>query len=377
MRQNLLFLYLDTGAGHITPARILKDSLEKAYPREVSVTLLNGFSPRQIFARFFFEKGYHASSNMLPAAYSFFYDLTKFKPALECTKALCTWRTVPFLERYIREHCVTKVVCFHFVVAPAAVRAIRRVNPGIRFIIVVTDPFSAHPSWFLERDQQFIVYSSRLKDEMIHRYGIDGSRIAVMPFLLSPGFQPVRDPLCLAQLKDRYGFAAGRKTVLVVGGGEGLPGAVPLVSYFVRRDPPFDLVVVCGRNVRMYRQLERLKKKYPHARVKLFGFVPFMSDLIKCSDCVVTKAGASTVMEVLACEKPVIFSTFIHGQELENVRFAVVRRVGWFLPRFEDMYEKVLRLFTDASYAASVRDSLRQLYVPSDNTAVRDFVYRF
>jgi UDP-N-acetylglucosamine:LPS N-acetylglucosamine transferase len=56
-----------------------------------------------------------------------------------------------------------------------------------------------------------------------------------------------------------------------------------------------------------------------------------MQDLLNIADCVITKGGASTVMEVLAVGKPVIFSTFIRGQELGNVLYVVQNGAGWYI----------------------------------------------
>jgi processive 1,2-diacylglycerol beta-glucosyltransferase/1,2-diacylglycerol 3-beta-galactosyltransferase len=369
MKRKILFLYLDTGGGHKGPARILAEELESQYGDELSVELLNGFSPKQHFARLFFEIGYRLACTYLPAAYSFFYDLTTLPPALHCTKALCSWRTAPFLERYIREHGITEVVTFHFVIAPAAVRAIRRVNPAISFLIVVTDPFTVHPSWFLAKDQHFIVYTDSLKEDIIRTYRIPAERITVLPFVLNKQFRMPFSEADIAGLKEKHGIAAHGRTLLVTGGGDGLKGMVELVRYFLEQKAQFGIVAVCGHDSRAQRRLEKLACRFPDAGLKVFGFVPFMDELIRISDCVVTKAGASMMMEILACRKPLIISTFIHGQEQGNVRFVTENGAGWFLRTPAAIYEKITKLFGDSAYEKRVRGTLEKLRLPLDGSS--------
>ncbi|MDR1748497.1 MAG: hypothetical protein LBR47_05500 [Spirochaetaceae bacterium] len=383
MKEKILFLYLDTGGGHRGPARILSEELESRYGDELSVESLNGFSQKQHIARLFFETGYRLACTYLPAAYSLFYDLTTLPPALHCTKALCSWRTVPFLEKYIRERGITKVVTFHFVVAPAAVRAIRRVNPAIPFLIVVTDPFTVHPSWFLARDQHFIVYTEALKEEIIRTYGIPAERITVMPFVLDRRFlSPVPAP-DIAGLKEKYQTAGHERLVLVTGGGDGLKGMVQLVRYFLEQKAGFGIIAVCGHDEGAQRRLEKLAMRFPGAGLKVFGFVPFMDELIRISDCVVTKAGASKMMEVLACRKPLIISTFIHGQERGNVRFVTENGSGWFLRTPAAIYERITRLFGDPAYERNILSNLEKLcppnegHLPSDASELSAFIRDF
>ena len=73
-KENYLFLYLNTGSGHRTPAVILKKEIEEKYGD--NVYLLNGFSSKQHISHAFFETGYHSSSATYPAVYSAFYDIT-------------------------------------------------------------------------------------------------------------------------------------------------------------------------------------------------------------------------------------------------------------------------------------------------------------
>ncbi len=378
-KRKMLFLYLNTGSGHVTPARRLKESIQRIYPEEnIEIHLLHGFSQKQKFARLFFESGYHASSAVCPAAYSVIYEINQLAPVLAVSRILSTWKTLPYLQKYIEENEITDVVSFHFVLSPPARRAIRRLRKNINFTIVATDPFSIHRSWFEVKDADYAVFSQQVKDLMKNTYGIPSKKrcwreqdITVFPFILSPLFKPVSD---YTSLRKSLSIPIDKKMVLVAGGGEGLPNMMQLVSHFALLDFPYTIVAVCGRNTSSYSLLTQFSKVYAKMDIRVLGYVNNMHEYIQASDCVVTKAGASTVMEVLACCKPIIFSTYIHGQELGNVRFVVQNKVGWFLRSPKKIAEKIHTLFTDDVYYKKVTDNLKSLSIQSGNEELARYI---
>ena len=133
--------------------------------------------------------------------------------------------------------------------------------------------------------------------------------------------------------RTRLGIPEGQKVLLIAGGGEGLKSADRIVSCFLKRKRKETLIVVCGKNRLLKRIVTTMAERAGASNVIAYGFVNFMCDLLNIADCVVTKGGASTVMEVLAVGKPVIFSTYIRGQELGNVLYAVHNGVGWYIPQ--------------------------------------------
>ena len=363
-KRKFLFLYLNTGSGHITPALRLKNSIQHIYAdKDYDITIMHGFSPKQKIARLFFESGYHASSAICPAAYSVIYEINQLSPVLSVSRILSTWKTLPYLQDYIKQHDITDVVSFHFVLSPPARRAIRRLNRGINFTIIATDPFSIHRSWFEVKDADYVVFSQQVKDLMHQTYGIPGRKkswrdqdIKVFPFILSPLFKPLQE---YSELRKTMNLPLHKKIVLVAGGGEGLPNMMQLISHFALLDFPYTIVAICGRNSTVFSMLTQFSKMYPKLDLRVHGFVKNMHEFIQISDCVVTKAGASTVMEVLACQKPIIFSTYIHGQELGNVRFVVNNKVGWFLRSPKRIYEKIQQLFNDQKYYKEIQENYK------------------
>jgi processive 1,2-diacylglycerol beta-glucosyltransferase/1,2-diacylglycerol 3-beta-galactosyltransferase len=220
--EKILMVYLETGSGHVTLARIIAQKIIERNPH-TEVVLKNGFGPGQFFCRSLFESGYHLTSMFARGSYSLFYDINTIPWILRITVILVNWRTKIFLERLIRRERITKVVCLHFALGPGCRYAIDRVNKNIPLFIVVTDPFTAHPSWFLVRDAHYAVFSEEIKKHIWDTYGYED--VKIFPYVLKDEYaQPET---------SRRANPPPVYNVLVTGGGEGLPGVVSLVRRIV------------------------------------------------------------------------------------------------------------------------------------------------
>lgn len=370
--ENILFLYLDTGSGHLGPARVLKQEIEKRLceyaeidKKDMHIFLYNGFAQSQHIAHFVFETNYHISTNYIDGSWFLTYEATRNPVFLHFLRTMLYLRTPDYIESLIKKHHITKVVSFHFALTPSIVRACRRFHPQVETLVIVTDPFTTHVAWFLEPQLQFIVFSDHLKNTIIREQGIDPNRIRVMPFIIDPKFCSYVKPSELS--------VSRKKTLLIAGGGEGLPHSFEIIQEAIRENADFKIIVVCGRNKALQKTLEILILKYPHIDVQIFGFVKNMHELMHNADCIIGKPGASTLFEIIACKKPAIFSTFLHGQELGNIRFAVENNIAWFIRNPRDIFAKVQHLFNDSAYYAQTVQKLENLHITFDPGELLEF----
>jgi processive 1,2-diacylglycerol beta-glucosyltransferase/1,2-diacylglycerol 3-beta-galactosyltransferase len=195
----------------------------------------------------------------------------------------------------------------------------------------------------------------------------------VFPFILKENLSRA-----ILANKEKHG---GKFTVLIAGGGEGLPDMVPLVRYFLANAAvaansgvELKIVVVCGRNKSAYRKLQKLVMRYPAVTSEIYGYVHNMPELLGQADCVVTKAGASLIMETLEKKKPLIISTYIHGQELGNVRFVVKNGAGWFIQKPARIFDKVRALAENSSLRHTIEENIAKLDIKSDLRGIREYI---
>lgn len=347
-----MFIYLNTGNGHIAQAKVLKEAMLE-YAPEVHIDLQNGFSEHEHFSHKILELFYGISCNYLHGAWPIIYGLGEHRPFQKLIRYSVKFQSLGRLKKLLREKCITDVVSFHFALSPSIADAIKSVNKNIRLTVIATDPFTGPSAWFYNRTLDYIVSSEEFRNFAEEKCHIPNDHVRVMPFLLNKKYRTVVSDSEKISLRKEYGFDEHKKLVLLAGGGEGLPGTLKIINQCILHKADFSVAVVCGRNKALQKSLTLLAKANSRLDLHVFGFVDFMDSLIKMSDLVVSKAGASTIMEIVSLKKPLIINTYIHGQELGNMRFVVKNGGGFFIRHSADIYRRINRIFaSEESYQA-------------------------
>lgn len=371
-KRKFLFLYLTTGAGHISTARMLKEEILSKNP-DAEIVMVNGFDKANIAGKFFFEQGYFWSTNFLHGAFPLIYDVSQHRPFVSFTAMIMRSHTVAFLKKVIERENPTDIVSFHFALSSFAKSAITRTHRKINLTVMVTDPFTLPIAWFWDRSLDYLVYSEEAKSVGLAQ-GVPENQIRVVPFVLNKKYTVPFTKEDVLALRKKHGFSPEKKVVLLVGGGDGIPGAVEIINKCVLRRAKFSVAIVCGKDIGKQKYLEGFSKIYPKLDLHVFGFVDFLDELIKLSDCVVTKAGPATLLEILSCRKPVIISRYIHNQELGNMRFVVRNKVGFFLQKPGDIYDKVEEILNDGGFDARMAANFDALKIDTDSGKIAELL---
>lgn len=372
-KRKFLFLYLDTGAGHKSAAKVLMQAM-KAEDPDVEIQIVRGFS-RHGMGHALFEKGYNYSCNYIHGLFPLTYDLGQNRVLQSLLKHVLAPETNHYLRKLIIKEHPTDIVCFHFGVSPAVKEVLKNIPWKINFTVLVTDPFTVPTPWFHERDLNYMVYSELAKKEAM-RCGVPEKNITVIPFLMSPKYRIPITPQEVRELKIKHGFDPDKKIVLLVGGGEGLPGATEIVNQCLIHRANFSTAIICGRDVVIKRNFNLLRLANPRLDLHVFGFVDFLDELIKICDCAVIKAGPATLLEVLSCRKPVIICRYIHNQELGNMHFAVDHKVGYFIQKSRAIYKKINELLNDSSFDEKMKKNFDSIVIDTDASKVAKLLFQ-
>jgi processive 1,2-diacylglycerol beta-glucosyltransferase len=111
------------------------------------------------------------------------------------------------------------------------------------------------------------------------------------------------------------------------GSGGGFGRLEEATETILKMEEPFQAVVVAGREERLEARLRSLAAGREQ-RVKVFGYVDNVRQMMAAADFLVTKAGGLTLGEALAAELPVISFGSLPGQEERNERFAAMAGVA-------------------------------------------------
>jgi processive 1,2-diacylglycerol beta-glucosyltransferase len=220
-----------------------------------------------------------------------------------------------FIQRYIKEERLP-IPCYTF----------------------LTDPFP--PFWkgwaspFVDR---YLVPTEEARLALVAA-GISAERIERVPMPVRLGFHPatrneIRD------VRNELHFD-GAATILINGGARG-GGPLYRIYQTIRASATdSNIVVVCGGNAKLRTRIERLNE----SRTRAFGFLDDLHRYVAASDLVVTKPGALSTYEGLACRVPVLL-TGMNGlmpQESGLFRATAQYGFGFAAATFEDL-ERIIR----------------------------------
>jgi processive 1,2-diacylglycerol beta-glucosyltransferase len=126
---------------------------------------------------------------------------------------------------------------------------------------------------------------------------------------------------------------------------------------------PLQIVVVCGKNKKLYQRLKALPLRQHHLVV--LGFVENIHELMKVADVLISKPGGMTVAESLCCQLPLIIYRPIPGQEEANTAFLEGYNVAMRASSAQDIPLLLHSLFTEEAVRLSeLRAEARKLSCP-------------
>jgi len=173
----------------------------------------------------------------------------------------------------------------------------------------------------------------------------------------------------MTKLASQLGMQAGKRTVLVIGGGDGVGKLDKIVEETAKTlsvDCPGEgqVVAICGKNRAVRQRLENAKKQWDDVHVEVRGFTSQISEYMEVADCVVTKAGPGTIAEAAIRGLPTMLSSFLPGQEAGNVPFVIRSGFGEFSKSPKVIAERVSTWLQDDELREAMSTSARAAATP-------------
>ena len=201
------------------------------------------------------------------------------------------------------------------------------------YITVVTDLLTAHAFWFYPHVTQVIVPTEGARQRAL-QCGVPPERVRVRGLPVAGRFAAALRRLPpKAVVREALGLSPSGRVVLVAGGGDGMGPLYRTVralnATLSSQDPPPQMVIITGRNVRLR---QRLRAKHWALPVRVEGFVRNMPEWMAAADVLVTKAGPGSITEALLSGLPLLLVSRIPGQEEGNIDYVVSSGAGAWEP---------------------------------------------
>jgi UDP-N-acetylglucosamine:LPS N-acetylglucosamine transferase len=329
IKKKYLLLYLNTGGGHLAPAKSVANCIDKLSTNSIEPVLIDGFEKANKTVQYLVEDGYRKLQSGGKWLYKFLYALYHIPIVTFINDLVLASSITPYLEKRILEDKPEKIIIFHFFLIRPVYRIIKKHRLKIIVFTVVTDPFTAHPFWFVNKKQNFILFSDRLKKHALKRK-LPEKNLHVFPFILNEKFSSPIPTEKIPAFKKKFGFDSTKKMVLIFGGGDGIPNGKKIVELLLKSHLDLNIGVVGGKDEYLFNKAQELKKLYEMQNMQVFGYVDFIYDLLNISDFVITKAGASATMEILQLKKVPLIIDYIWGQEKGNMEYIRDNKMGIF-----------------------------------------------
>ncbi len=310
------------GGGHQSVARALADAFEDLGRSDVEVWIDDLYADLARFPVSRFPWMYAVVTRRYPSVWRLFYRATNRPPGLTRFEGFGDLLGGPRLGRLLAEREPDAVVSVLPGVNGFVARSLRRQRLSSTLEVVITDWADIHLGWVSSGVDHYSAPTENAA-ATCQSLGVRADAVTVTGLPVRRQFvrQPPPDERRRA-VRQEMGIGQDAFVILAMMGGEGTAGTVAHLRALAATSLDVDLVVACGRSERLRRLIAGLEG--PN-RVRAFGFVEEVADLMRAADLLVTKPGGATLAEALCCRVPIVVYDPLPGQEEGNVRYLVPR----------------------------------------------------
>ncbi|CAB3391473.1 conserved protein of unknown function [Kyrpidia spormannii] len=343
----------DFGSGHTLAAVAVAEAWNRRHP-DARVEVVRSLERSHPMLTHMVIGTYLMLLRRWPSAYRWMYQATEGQPRLHVgasgllgviyARSFMMWMTRQNVDWAMTTHPFSLALLERF----------RQSGWRGKFGTLVTD-FHVHRFWWSPEADWYCVPFPWMRDELID-LGYPRERVHVTGFPLRPAFSRA---IPKAQALARLGWEDVPR-VLCMGGGLGLGNVRQWLDWLDESPADFEMVVVAGRNRRLYKELAQRAAGWRHA-LRILGYRDDIQDVFAASDVLVTKPGTATVVEAAAMGLPMVCAVPLPGHEEDNARALAKLGVISGPTKGVEMRQAVERLLLDEEVRRRVKDRLRKL----------------
>lgn len=313
----ILILSCNTGAGHNSCARAIREAAERRGDRcDVADALRFISDGTSRFISNWHVRLYRYFPKINGGAYRYAQDHPGILRERNGASRLMGV-SLRKLRRFIVDGGYDTVICVHLFPA-RMVTTIQRERPmDVRTCFLATD-YTASPGCDqLDLDWYFIP-DRRVEGEFLDM-GIPREKLVPSGIPVRREFYSRTDR---RTAKAAVGADPERRHLLIMSGSMGAGNMARIVEDMAgRMDGSCELTVVCGTNKRMKQQLEQRLERLGGKNVRILGFVEDIPLLMDSADLYLTKPGGISTSEAWVKGLPMVLVDAVAGCEEPNLRF--------------------------------------------------------
>lgn len=363
--KKILIASATIGAGHDRAADALDAACKENFADRATSSWFNVLTFTGPVQKALYADSYNFVASRTPGVYGMLYRLL-YKGADRPIHAMIKKSDSKQFRKmtdYILQERPDILICTHFV--PASVMMdLQGPRPPFPIYTVITD-YDCHSFWVNLRAAGYFVGNNFVKS-ILQAEGFPEARIRVTGIPIHPLFSRERDS---REIRRDSELVADKPTVLVMGGGFGVASTKDAFKRLLTIDRDVQMIVVCGKNEKLRKDLERIARGDP--RAKIFGFRKDVHDLMQISDFIISKAGGATTSEAMARGLPMLVFSPTPGQEVRNTVYLMEKGAGLLAINTSDLKAKATVLLEHPAILADMRQKALAIARPN---AARDVI---
>jgi 1,2-diacylglycerol 3-beta-galactosyltransferase len=353
MRAKIDLIYIDAGGGHRAAATALTDVIgQQQRPWDVRLLCIQDLLDSIDFVRKSVGIPFQDVYNIM-LRHGWTLGTRQMVPVMHLLIRMSHRAQVAVLTRHWAAHRPDMVVSLIPHYNRALREALDRAWPGTPFVTILTDIADYPPNFWIERLDQYVICGSDQAVRQARACGLSESHIVrTSGMILHPRFY-APPPAGRADERARMGLRPDLPTGLVLFGGEGSTDMVK-IARLLNKSPnksasEVQLILLCGRNETVRREIEALPRRIPRF---VQGFTRDVPRYMALADFFIGKPGPGCISEALAMGLPVIVerNAWTLAHERYNADWIEEQGVGMVVRNFSQVARAVRELLEPERY---------------------------
>ncbi len=356
---NVLIFTASTGGGHKRAAAAIEAKIHSLSP-ETNVTVIDGMKAIGTVYNTTICKGYHIMATKTPTVYGKLYKLTDESVSFSKLLTKSNEMMASDLLEVIEENNPDVIIICHAFITNMVSRLKETGKLNVKAISLITD-YDTHRSYVSPYIDAFVVAEPQMTDKLCQAYGVPESKVYPLGIPTFDRFSvsETKEELCRRERLD-----PNIPTVLMMAGSFGVTGVLDFYEQLAETKEPLQIIVITGRNIRLFDHLDRKIQELNAKNTKLLYFVDNVEDYMHIADVIVTKPGGLTVTESIACGLPMAIYSAFPGQEEDNVTFLLNHNAAVLVDK-EDGAQEILSLLHSPERLREMKENCKRLAHPN------------
>lgn len=348
--RTVLILTASYGDGHLQVSRALQNEFIKKGVKNVQI--LDLFAEAHPIMNEFVRYVYLKTFTVAPSLYGWVYYKSKDMEHDRIFAKILHSFGMQKLRKIIKRQSPDVVInTFPFYALPEL-----RLKFGISIptVTVITD-FALHKRWLHSEIEKYYVASEDLKQKIIEQK-IPSTRVVVSGIPVRDSFDHLPEG---TGVYERNGLDPNKETALVMAGAYGVMRNINKICLALSQLDNFQVVLACGRNESLQREMEAIFAGCPSVKVR--GFIQDVQEVMSISSCMITKPGGITLSEAIATGVPTFLFNPVPGQEKDNAAYLEQKGASKIFHNHTDFTQNIIPILKDKNRLAEMKASCLSL----------------